>query len=76
MLCSLGGVGLQKSLNTLNFGIVLACSALTMMASNSGVTAERQAFMDLVKHEIDRLNRQATGKGSLSMVFKAGGITV
>ena len=32
--------------------------------------------MDLVKHEIDRINSQAAGKGSLSMVFKSGGITV
>ena len=55
---------------------VSCCSALTVLASSSGVTAERQAFMDLVKHEIDRINKQAAGKGSLSMVFKSGGITV
>ena len=52
------------------------CSALTVLASSSGVTAERQAFMDLVKHEINRINSQHAGKGSLSMVFRSGGITV
>lgn len=51
-------------------------SALTVLASSSGVTAERQAFMDLVKHEIERINSHTPNKGSLSMVFRAGGVTV
>ena len=50
-------------------------SALTVLASSSGVTTERQAFMGLVKNEIDRLNASNPNK-SLSMVFRAGGVTV
>lgn len=52
------------------------CSALTVLASSSGVTSERQAFMELVKNEIERLNTQLNSKGSLSMVFRAGGVSV
>lgn len=53
----------------------MSCSALTVLASSSGVTAERQAFMGLVKNEIDRLNASERS-GKLSMVFRSGGVTV
>jgi LETM1 and EF-hand domain-containing protein 1 len=35
-----------------------ACSALAALASSSGVTEEREAFMSLVEKEIERLNEQ------------------
>ena len=54
---------------------ILLCSALTVLASSSGVTSERQAFMGLVKTEIDRLNASNPNQ-SLSMVFRQGGVTV
>ena len=55
---------------------ITACSALAVLASSSGVSGERQAFMELVKNEIERLNKQMNSKGSLSMVFRSGGVTV
>ncbi|KAK9807532.1 hypothetical protein WJX72_001831 [[Myrmecia] bisecta] len=51
-------------------------SALAVLASSSGVSKEREAFMELVRHEIDRLNQQFTARGSVSMVFHAGGLKV
>ena len=52
------------------------CSALGVLASSSGVSNERQIFMELVKTEIGRLNKQLTSKGSVSLVFHAGGVQV
>jgi hypothetical protein len=51
-------------------------SALAVMASTSGVSKEREAFMDLVKNEIERLNATLAKRGSVSMVFHHGGTTV
>ena len=54
----------------------VTCSALAVLASSSGVSSERQIFMELVKTEIGRLNKQLTSKGSVSLVFHAGGVQV
>ena len=54
----------------------LLCSALAVLASGSGVSTERESFMGLVKNEIDRLNEDMGGRGSVSMVFHAGGVKV
>lgn len=56
--------------------LLLQCSALTVLASSSGVSAERQAFMELVRNEIERFNTQLNSKGSLAMVFRHGGVAV
>ena len=53
-----------------------ACSALGVLASSSGVSNERKVFMDLVKTEIGRLNKQLVNKGRVSLVFAAGGVQV
>lgn len=54
------------------------CSALSVLASSSGVSSEREAFMELVKGEIGRLNSQLVSqdKGGVSLVFAAGGVQV
>lgn len=54
----------------------MPCSALAVLASGSGVSTEREAFMDLVKTEIDRLNKEVSSRGSVSMVFHHGGTHV
>jgi LETM1 and EF-hand domain-containing protein 1 len=51
-------------------------SALAVLASGSGVSSERDAFMGLVKDEIERLNGEMSTRGSVSMVFHQGGVTV
>ena len=51
-------------------------SALGVLASSSGVSSERKIFMDLVKTEIGRLNKQLITKGTVSLVFHAGGVQV
>ncbi len=53
-----------------------ACSALAVLASGSGVSTERETFMDLVKTEITRLNGEVSNRGSMSMVFHHGGVHV
>ncbi len=53
-----------------------ACSALAVLASSSGVSSERTAFMDLVKREIDRLNESIGKSGSVTMIFQRGNIRV
>ncbi len=53
-----------------------ACSALAVLASSSGVSSERTAFMDLVKREIDRLNESIGKTGSVTMIFQRGNIRV
>lgn len=55
---------------------LLGCSALSVLASSSGVSSERAAFMDLVKNEIGRLNSQLVAKGGVSLVFTHGGVQV
>ena len=40
------------------------------------MSAERKIFMDLVKTEIGRLNKQLVNKGTVSLVFHAGGVQV
>lgn len=55
---------------------VRACSALAVLASGSGVSTERETFMDLVKTEITRLNGEVSNRGSMSMVFHHGGVHV
>ena len=52
------------------------CSALAVLASSSGVSSERTAFMDLVKTEIDRLNESIGKSGSVTMIFQRGNIRV
>lgn len=52
------------------------CSALAVLASGSGVSTERETFMDLVKTEITRLNGEVSNRGSMSMVFHHGGVHV
>ena len=59
-----------------HISVLVFCSALAVLASSSGVSGERHAFMQLVKNEIERLNTQMNSKGSLSMVFRSGGVTV
>ena len=54
----------------------LLCSALAVLASGSGVSTERETFMDLVKTEITRLNGEVANRGSMSMVFHSGGVHV
>lgn len=51
-------------------------SALAVLASGSGVSTERETFMDLVKTEITRLNGEVSNRGSMSMVFHHGGVHV
>ena len=51
-------------------------SALAVLASSSGVSSERAAFMELVRAEIERLNRQLGKRGSVSMVFQKGSVLV
>ena len=51
-------------------------SALAVLASTSGVSRERESFMELVRNEIQRLNDQVVARGSVSMVFHAGGLKV
>lgn len=55
---------------------VRPCSALAVLASGSGVSTERETFMDLVKTEITRLNGEVSNRGSMSMVFHHGGVHV
>jgi hypothetical protein len=55
---------------------VLCCSALAVLASSSGVSTEREAFMKLVRNEIDRLNHEIGQRGSVAMVFQRGNIKV
>lgn len=45
-----------------------------MLASSSGVSSERSAFMGLVKNEIERLNQEISARGALTMIFKRGNI--
>lgn len=54
----------------------VACSALAVLASSSGVSSERTAFMELVRNEISRLNSQLVRKGGVSLVFASGGVQV
>ena len=49
-------------------------SALAMLASSSGVSSERSAFMNLVRNEIDRLNDEIGARGSLTLMFQRGNI--
>ena len=51
-------------------------SALAVLASSSGVSSERAAFMELVREEINRLNRELGKRGSVSMVFQKGSVLV
>ncbi|CAL8464272.1 g3807 [Coccomyxa elongata] len=51
-------------------------SALAMLASSSGVSSERSAFMDLVRNEIDRLNGEISARGALTLMFQRGNIKV
>lgn len=44
-------------------------SALSVLASNSGVAKERAMFMDLVRKEIDHLNETHAGSGSSPMLL-------
>ena len=50
------------------------CSALSVLASSSGVASERAAFMGLVRNEIDRLNAELVNRGSVSMIFQRGNV--
>lgn len=50
--------------------------ALAALASSSGVTTEREAFMDLVEKEIDRLNEQSGASGRAKMYFTKGHLAV
>ena len=52
------------------------CSALAVLASSSGVSSERAAFMDLVKVEVERLNDQLESRGGISMIYHNGGVKV
>jgi hypothetical protein len=52
-----------------------SCSALAALASTSGVSSEREAFMDLVEKEIGRLNDQLSTRG-VGMVFTRGQLGV
>ena len=45
-----------------------------MLASSSGVSSERSAFMGLVRNEIERLNQEISARGALTMIFKRGNI--
>ena len=45
-----------------------------MLASSSGVSSERSAFMGLVKNEIERLNSEISARGALTMIFQRGNI--
>ena len=54
----------------------LHCSALSVLASSSGVASERAAFMGLVRNEIDRLNAELVNRGSVSMIFQRGNVKV
>ena len=47
-----------------------------MLASSSGVSSERAAFMQLVRAEIERVNKQLGKRGSVSMVFQKGSLLV
>mmetsp|Transcript_17598 Transcript_17598/g.52868 ORF Transcript_17598/g.52868 Transcript_17598/m.52868 type:complete len:846 (+) Transcript_17598:182-2719(+) len=49
--------------------------ALGVLASSSGVSAERQAFMELVRGEIERTNKQLAGR-SPPMTFQRGTVSV
>ena len=49
------------------------CSALAVMASSSGVSREREEFMQLVRTEIKRYDDQLADDKPMSMVFHAGG---
>lgn len=49
------------------------CSALAVMASSSGVSREREEFMQLVRTEIKRYDDQLAEDQPMSMVFHAGG---
>jgi hypothetical protein len=68
-------LSVQSCLLTLRLA-VRACSALAVLASGSGVSTERETFMDLVKTEITRLNGEVSNRGSMSMVFHHGGVHV
>jgi LETM1 and EF-hand domain-containing protein 1 len=50
--------------------------ALAALSSSSGVTTEREAFMDLVEKEIDRLNETLGSTGRARMVFTKGHLAV
>lgn len=51
-------------------------SALAVLASSSGVSEERAAFMDLVQKEIDRLNTGLQTRGATSLIFQSGNVQV
>jgi len=51
------------------------CSALAALASTSGVINEREAFMNLVEKEIERLQSTLGNKGT-GMVFTRGQLAV
>ena len=51
------------------------CRALAALASTSGVSNEREAFMELVEKEIDRLEGQLEKRG-VSMLFSRGSLQV
>lgn len=51
-------------------------SALAVLASSSGVSTERAAFMDLVGKEIQRLNEGLKARGATSLVFHSGNVKV
>ena len=80
--CALGPGFITASVSSTSSGVPLTlpacllCSALAVLASGSGVSTERESFMGLVKNEIDRLNEDMGGRGSVSMVFHAGGVKV
>lgn len=50
--------------------------ALAALSSSSGVTTEREAFMDLVEKEIERLNENLGSTGRARMVFTKGHLAV
>ncbi len=58
------------------FTCTLWRSALAALASSSGVSSEREAFMNLVKNEIERLNQEIGQRGSVAMIFQRGNIKV
>lgn len=50
-------------------------STLAALAATSGVSSEREAFMELVEREIDRLEGQLEKRGA-SMLFARGSLQV
>lgn len=47
-------------------------SALSALASTSGVSSEREQFMSLVANEVQRLNKDLSARSAVSMTFTGG----